>query len=280
MTVYVDGVFLLNALLDCLLLLSGARLGGGQARWGRLLLSGAVGGLYSAAALWPALGFLQSPGMKAVVFVLMCLCAYGWDRRTPRLAALFLASSFVFCGAVLLAAQLFGTGLLLLNGSAYYPVSAGALLLLAGLLYLLSRLTFAGIGEHGGGELVPLTFALNGRTLSLCALRDTGNTLRDPITGEPACVANWQGARTLLPEADCRAEEFRQPAALMERLAAQYPALRFRLLPYRAVGTGSGLLLAVRCRAVRGKDRDRAALLAFSPTPVSDGGNFNALTGG
>lgn len=280
MTVYVDILFALNMLLDDLLLQAGARLGGGRIRRARFLAASALGGLYAAASVVPALGFLRTFGMKAVVFGAMMLLAYGLERGTPRLAALFLAAALGFGGLTFLCTQLFGTGLLVLNGSAYYPVSLPALVLLAGSVYLLSRLAFCGLWEHGSGEIRTITLRLNGRAERVRALRDTGNTLKDPMTGERAIVAEWRVAGRLLPEAALCAADFEQPAALMTRLSRQYPQLRFRLLPYRSVGRASGLLLAVRCAESRGEKPLAPALMAFSPNPVSDAGNFEALTGG
>ena len=56
--------------------------------------------------------------------------------------------------------------------------------------------------------------------------------------------------------------------------------LPLRLLSYRSVGTQAGILLALRCETVAADGRRRSCLAAFSPTPVSDGGNYDALTGG
>ena len=55
----------------------------------------------------------------------------------------------------------------------------------------------------------------------------------------------------------------------------------FRLLPYRAVGVECGMLLALRARQVRLNGRPQGGLLvALSPTPVDDGGTYQALIGG
>ena len=73
-------------------------------------------------------------------------------------------------------------------------------------------------------------------------------------------------------------DTFMQLAAIPHP-SGQEQALRFRLIPYRAVGTRAGLLLAARCEVMERSGRARRALAAFSPTPVSDGGNYQALTG-
>ena len=64
----------------------------------------------------------------------------------------------------------------------------------------------------------------------------------------------------------------------MEELRRTAPALRTRLIPYSAVGTPNGLLLAVRLDAalVDGKPAE-ARLLAFSPNDLSDGAVFEAV---
>ena len=50
-TIYVDGLFLLNTALNGLLLLGTARLGGAAVVWWRIVLGAALGGGYAVAAL-------------------------------------------------------------------------------------------------------------------------------------------------------------------------------------------------------------------------------------
>lgn len=280
MTVYLDELFALNTALNYLLLAGSARLGGGALRRRRLLAAAALGGVYAAAALVPELRFLRAGGMKAAAAALMLLTAFGASVRTVRLGALFLALAFCLGGAAFLCVQALGGGVLLLPSGAYYPVSTAGLLALAGCGYLVAYTVFSRLAEHGGGEITPLYLHANGHTAALRALRDTGNTLRDPITNERVLVTDLRAAQTLLPEAALSAERLARPDALLTELSALYPQLRFRLIPYRAVGTQAGLLLALRCAVTDRQGKRRDVMAAFSPTPVSDGGNFNALTGG
>lgn len=280
MTVYLDELFALNMALNYLLLAGSARLGGGALRRRRLLAAAALGGVYAAAALVPELRFLRAGGMKAAAAALMLLTAFGASVRTVRLGALFLALAFCLGGAAFLCVQALGGGVLLLPSGAYYPVSTAGLLALAGCGYLVAYTVFSRLAEHGGGEITPLYLRANGHTAALRALRDTGNTLRDPITNERVLVTDLRAAQTLLPEAALSAERLARPDALLTELSALYPQLRFRLIPYRAVGTQAGLLLALRCAVTDRQGKRRDVMAAFSPTPVSDGGNFNALTGG
>ena len=70
------------------------------------------------------------------------------------------------------------------------------------------------------------------------------------------------------------------PAAALTRLGTGAWRARFRLLPYRSVGVERGLLLCVRLDGLEVNGQGRGPVLAaLSPTPVSDGGGYQALIG-
>lgn len=98
MVVYLDRVFLLNLLVDYLLLLSAAQLSGRTLSRLRLLLCAAGGGLYAAATFLPGCGFLRGPLCQLAAGGAMALCAFR-GRRRPAL--LFLLLSGGLAGFVL-----------------------------------------------------------------------------------------------------------------------------------------------------------------------------------
>ncbi len=77
------------------------------------------------------------------------------------------------------------------------------------------------------------------RQMQLIALRDTGNTLRDPLTGEQVLVAGADVGEKLL---GLTAQQLRNPVETV----AQSTLRGLRLIPYRGVGQPGGMLLAVR----------------------------------
>lgn len=279
MCVYADEAFLLNGTVDYLLLLCAARLGGGRLLRARLVLAAVFGGLYAALALLPAMEALRQLPLKLASLALMLCIAFGCARNTLRVGLLFAAAACAFGGAALACAQLFGTGVLVLPGGTYYAVSLLGLLLLAGLLYLLCYTVFACTAQHTG-QIRTLELCYGARRVSVRALHDTGCTLRDPLTGERVLVAEAGVLQALLPEAGITAQALAEPAQLLLRLREKTGTLPLRLLSYRSVGTSSGLLLCLRCEVQTHGGRRKSCLAAFSPTPVSDGGEFDALMGG
>ena len=91
--VYVDSVFILNGVMDYLLLLVTARLAGIPLRRRRYLLAALAGAAYAVAVFLPGMGFLSAPPVKAAAGVLMALIAYGGETRLARLTLLFFALS-------------------------------------------------------------------------------------------------------------------------------------------------------------------------------------------
>lgn len=275
MTVYVDLLFAVNTVINYLLLRGSAVIGGCPGSPLRLLAAGCFGGGYAVASVMPGLWWLSRLPMQGICAGLMLIAAFGWKKSTIRQGLYFLALSFAFGGAVLLLIQAVEPDCLILDGRAYYAVSIPALLLMAGLGYGLAAVVLSGCGTHTGGDIVPLVLELNGRRVPVRALRDTGNTLRDPVTGQPVLVASGKLLGQLLPEVGASEQALAAPAGLIRA----YPDCRFRLIPYEAVGTGNGLLLAVRCRLHQGK-KTRTVLTAFSPTPLGTDGRYDALWGG
>ena len=96
--IYVDTLFLLNAIVDYLLLLAAARLAGEPLTRLRFLLGALLGGGYAVAIFLPGLAFLRHPLCRGAAAVLMLLAAYGGSRRLVRQGVIFLALSCALPG--------------------------------------------------------------------------------------------------------------------------------------------------------------------------------------
>ena len=140
-------------------------------------------------------------------------------------------------------------------------------------------LVFRGLARHtaSAGELTAVRLTLGGRSVELTALRDTGNTLTDPVSGVPVLVAEGARLLPLLPPGTLEPRELADPVDCLEKLRDGPLAGRARLLPYRAVGVERGLLLALRPDGLWVGGERVDMLAALSPTPVSDGGGYGAL---
>lgn len=255
MAVYLDGVILLNFVVDFLLLLGTNRLVGFPPGPGKAAVAAGLGGVYAGGCLLPGFRFLGGSLWRLVSLGLMGGLAFGWNKGALRRTVLF----------VLLAMALGGVALGLGRGGfAGLAAAAAVVCLLCGL----------GFRNGAAGEtLVPVELAYGEKKMRLLALRDTGNTLRDPITGQQVLVAEAEVARRLVGLTEA---QLRSPVETVA--AGRIPGLR--LIPYRAVGKEQGLLLGLRLPGAKIGPWKGAAIVAFAPEKIGGDGSYQALTGG
>lgn len=248
MTVWLDLVIALNFTVDYLLLLGTNRLAGFPAGYGRAAWSAGLGAAYSGVCLLPGFYFLGNTLWRLVSLILMAALAFGWNRSAWSRTGVFILLSMALGGIAL--------GL----GKSTVPMLVAA----AVGVWLLCRV---GFGGRVGREFLPVQIAVNGRRVELTALRDTGNSLRDPVTGEPVLVVGPHAAKILL---DLEPGQLREPLEVM----TENPG--FRLIPYRAVGQPTGMLLAMKTETiVDGKPGRR--VVAFAPEEIGRGDVYDAL---
>lgn len=280
--IYVDTLFLLNGIVDYLLLLAAARMAGEPLRRLRFGVGAVLGGVYAVAIFLPGFSFLNHPLCRVAAAVLMVLCAYGGSERLLRQTIIFFALACAFGGGVLAVGLLGKQGLSLSGGVFYSGMDLKIVLLSAAGCYAVMTIVFQKSGKHSifTGELLTAKLTLMEKKVEFPVLVDTGNTLTDPISGRPVMVAEGAVLGTLFPpEHRPNQQDLLDPAQGMSRLGTGAFKGRFRLLPYRTVGVSRGLLLALKVDdiCIQGKHQDM--LVALSPTPVSDGGGYRALVG-
>lgn len=255
MTVYVDGVMGINFVVDYLLLLCADRICGYSSEKKRLAASALLGAVYSGACLLPSFRFLGNPLWRAVSLGLMGTISFGCSRSALQRSMVFVLLSLALGGLALSLGRA-GLGTLLLSGVC---------------LWGLCRLSLRGAAMSQ--EYLPLEIKNGERTLHLMALRDTGNTLCDPVTGRQALVISSRAASRLT---GLTAEQLKEPLETM----ASRPIPGLRLLPFRTVGQGTGMMLAMWMERVTIRGKSAGALVAFAPEDFGSNKPYQALTGG
>lgn len=238
--------------VDFLLLMAVSGLDSREEKWYRCVLGAGIGGMfgwYSFLRRFPIPDMLLFlPLMQGVI----CLAAFGLHRQTLQKGILFTLLDLALSGIA------YGIGH---SGFSWIPMLIGFCVLLC-----ISR--YAGNRE----AYVPVEIRFRGKTVAFPAFRDTGNQLRDPLTGKRVLIVGADAARELL---GIGAEQLRHPAEAVA--SGKYPGLR--LVPYCTIGQ-QGLLAAIRIEDVRIGSVRESTLVAFAPEGLGKGKAFQALTGG
>ncbi|MBQ7318624.1 MAG: sigma-E processing peptidase SpoIIGA [Clostridia bacterium] len=245
--VYGDLLFLVNFSMDFLAFYLCSRLLHRPLSPVRGILAATLGALYAIAALFSPLRGLPALAVDLAVCLLLC-CIAMLRRGEHPLQLLRLG------GAYLLISALLGGVMTLLSSQLNRTLSPDALpresdgmgvfsllaSLAAAVVWLLCRV----VRRTRATQTVTLQITENDNVLTLPALCDSGNLLRDPISARPVIPIDAHNARRIIPEAVLQSAAAEH---LTDAVAALPPELarRVRLVPAKsALGAHSTLLLA------------------------------------
>ena len=206
--IYVDVLFIINFFITFLLLEITAKFTKKTLRLRRLIPACALGGAYSLVILINDLPFAVSFVSKALAAAVIVACAFSFHRAKSFALAcgIFFFSALVLLGVVIGICLLFHTkALAVRNGSVYFDIGAGELLLSGLAAYLLSSLFLRIYNRRlSARELYTLQIEGSGGSITLFAMADTGNKLREPFSDAPVIVVAKETAQRVFAEEKAR----------------------------------------------------------------------------
>lgn len=253
MSEYMIGVMLLSFAIDALLLVAAGRLSDQSPRLIRLVIAAGVNSLYAALCLLPTFYFLGNLHWRIACLAITAAIAYGFSQAGFRGGLAFCFLYLALGGAV----TAIGDG-----GIIGILCSAAIVCLLCGF-----GLRFCPLEN----KYIPVELSYKNKCVSLTALRDTGNTLRDPVTGQQVLVISGDIATELT---GLTREQLRKPLDAIGIISG------LRLIPYHSVDNNGGFLLAMRMHNSKIGSWRGSALVAFAPEVLNREGVYQALTGG
>ena len=278
--IYADLYFLINFGMDTVCLMITAALLHCRVRRWRVILAASCGGLYSLASLLLGLG--GPLGLLLDCVAALGICALAYAEKKGRLRRLLQITGVQFLTSMLLGGVM--TVLYTFLNRLHLPLDTlqgdGLSVWTFALVTAVASVTTLRGGKWMGlsakSEYVTVTAVLFDRQITLRALVDSGNLLRDPVSGKSVIVANREKLLPLLPPALQRADASRDWSPLL----SDYELARhIRLIPTETA-TGKGLLPAILPQALtltRGKESFTADYLIAVTDLGTAGKKFDAV---
>lgn len=250
MSVYIDILFLQNIIVNYGILLVTQKLSGRYSTALRKLISATVGAAYLVVMLLcPRIGTLYTIGGKIMLSILMVSIAFPCQRLKNWFKALlsFYISSFIFAGAGFALMSFLNQGIYFKNGEFYTQMKSDGMLLILTLAtgFLMVR-AFTDIFRkriEKDSYIVKTYISLDGKTVCVDALIDTGNSLTDPVSQWPVMIAELESIRELLPDGMVKwFENWTQMSAAPSYDENAEWIKRIRLIPFNSIGTQNGML--------------------------------------
>lgn len=245
-TVYVDILFILNAVVDFFIITVTVKLTRSQSNLLREILSALSAAVFSLYIFLPKSNAFIEILMRIIpsVTAILVACGYKNFKSFIRRTAVFYAVSYFYAGVMLgLWLLLKPKNFVINNGVVYFNFSPLVLLLSAVFCYALITLVSKLAKRHAPhAKRVQITVETENATAIGTALVDTGNSVSDIFSGLPVIIVGKKFARKIFGAAVCC-----EVSALGS--ASQDAVSPARLIPYNTIG-GDGLLPAYKCSKV------------------------------
>ncbi|MDM5297836.1 sigma-E processing peptidase SpoIIGA [Bacillus pumilus] len=258
MVIYLDVIWLLNFCFDLLLLLLTAFILKRQVKKRRYMLGALIGSSIVLFLFTPIAMFVSHPLGKLLFSVLIVLATFGFQRFRSFFQNLFafyfvtflMGGGMIGVHSFLQTNTVIQDGLLISQHNGFGdPISW--LFVLTGFpamwLFSKKRLGEVGAKKRRFDEQVLVELYINGETIRLKGLVDSGNQLYDPMTKTPVMIVQLDQLTSICGESFVEMMKQHHPVEVMQKLDDCFPLLdRLRLVPYRAVGHDHGFLLCLK----------------------------------
>jgi len=194
--VYIDELAALNFTVDYLLLSAAAALSSVYASRLRRMAGALVGAAYACLAFFLPRPLLAGWAGKSACAGIMVLCAFGYGdwRRFARRCLMLSVCGALFAGFALL----LGGAQRVRGGTLYADMPGIVVLALCTCAYILVEwiLHFSRRTGEDAPALVRIEIEVGGKRASFSAMRDTGNRLREPLSGLPVLIVSSKALPT------------------------------------------------------------------------------------
>ncbi len=279
-TIYVDLLFMINFSMDFLTLFIVSRIMCRKVRIIRLCSASAMGGVYSVMSI----GFSFKPTLFLVfdIFICFVMCmtafleksthsgkSYHRFRKMPLYTGMYFLISALLGGMMTAIFNLFNKSVTIDAEEGTVSVwILGLAAVISGIATLSGSKLLLFAGKQKKGDL---TIRLGARRIKLGGISDSGNMLKEPITGKSVIIIDKRAAKMLSPEISdnpCDMASNEEKNALLGKIL---------LIPTKTV-SGEGLLVGISADEItldfNGETKSIDAYLAISKKEFS---GFEAL---
>ncbi len=199
--IYADVLFIINTYVTYILLFTACFLGKEKTSRLRLVLSSLLGGMYSFIILLGEINTALSLVLRLAVAGVFIACGFKIrsKRHFLKLYALFFLTNFIFAGIILALWYTFSPKALYFNsGVLYLDINSFSLIALSAGCYIIIKAISVFLEfRTPRGRIFSVTLTLGEKEASLRGFLDTGNSLKDPFSGESVLIVNEKSIESI-----------------------------------------------------------------------------------
>ena len=250
MTIYLDVILLENLCMNYIILFATGLINRVKIKAWKLFVASLIGGVYSILSFAPVLEIYTNFLFKVILSVVMVYISFHPQnvKQLFKELIVFYLVSFAFGGcAFALLYFIKPQDILARNGvlTGTYPIKIA---LLGGIVgFVIVNIAFKVVkGKLSKKDMFcNVSIFINGKEKQIKAFIDTGNLLKDPISGIPVIVVEVSELEEMIPKEIVKnLNEILQgkDTKVLTEIPEDYK-LKFRIIPFSSLGKQNGLLL-------------------------------------
>jgi len=251
MTIYLDIIFLENLCMNYIILYATAMIIKIKPNIIRIAIGALVGAIYAVVVVLNILNIYSNILFKIAISIVIIYIAFETKNVINLIKNIlfFYLTSFTFGGVALALLYFIKPENILMKNGVYigtYPIKIA---LMGGVLgFIIITVAFSIIKKkiNRKSTYCNIDVYINGKLATVNALMDTGNFLKEPITGVPVVIVETDSLKDVLPInilenikpiIDGKQEITRDLDEILSRL---------RMIPFNSLGKENGMLLGIK----------------------------------
>jgi len=289
MTIYLDIVILENICMNFIILFATGIINKTKIKYIRIFIASLLGAIYAVIGYMDILEIYSSLIVKVILSICMVYIAFKSEKITKLLKQLliFYLTSFTFGGVSFALLYFIRPQDILMKNGVYigtYPVKVVLISGIIGFVILVIAFKVIKGKINKNNMYCEIKINLFENSKSVQAVIDTGNFLKDPITGVPVIVVEKDALLGVVSQEIINNVDKIINGEIGDEIDMGKYASKIRFIPFASIGRKNGLLLGISVDNVEVEFEDtnrkiENAIIGIYNDTLSSTQKYNALVG-
>lgn len=262
MTIYLDVVIVENLIMDAIIIYATAIVLKVKIRHLRIIISSLIGAIYSVLSYISDLEIYNNLFLKIFLSIVMVYIAFSPQniKSLMKQILIFYLTSFLFGGVAFALIYVIKPQEILMKNGLFlgmYPLKTVFLGAIVATAILITAFKVVKSNITKKDMMCNVSIELNNKTVNIKTMIDTGNMLKEPISGLPVIVVENTALYELIPKEildnldDILGGDFQK---IPDNIKSTYIA-KLKWIPYSSLGKQNGMLVGIKAdKAIVEKD--------------------------
>ena len=291
MTIYIDIIIVENLIMNYIILYATGIISKDKISYTRIFFASLIGAVYAVAEYILKLNIYSNIFVKIILSIVIIYIAFYPQNVKSLLKklVLFYLTTFTFGGvATYLIYVLKPQNIIIKNGMyvGTYVLKVIFIGAIVGTFILIIAFKFAKNKITKKDMICKVKIKLNGKEIVLDTMVDTGNMLKEPLTGNPVVVVEKTSLYDLMPKEILNNTELilgGDFGKIPENIKNEYIS-RLKIIPFSSLGKQNGMLIGIKPERLevineQSEERKDNAIIGIYNKSLTKRGEYNALIG-